>query len=68
MHTLILGINRSENEDVYNSLVVIDKDTNILSKYDKNKISFYAVTTSGVKRFLSYHLAFFYMPSFYQLS
>ena len=38
MHTLILGINRSENEDVYNSLVVIDKDTNILSKYDKNKL------------------------------
>ncbi len=37
-HRIILGISRSENFKVYNSLVVIDKDANILTRYDKNKL------------------------------
>ena len=37
-HKIILGINRNENGKVYNSLAVIDKDTNILKIYDKNKL------------------------------
>ena len=37
-HKIILGINRAENNKVYNSMAVIDKDTNILQIYDKNKL------------------------------
>ena len=37
-HKIILGINSYEDSKVYNSLVVIDKDVNILSKYYKNKL------------------------------
>ena len=37
-HLIILGINRNEKNRIYNSLAVIDKDTNILKIYDKNKL------------------------------
>ena len=37
-HNIILGINRTENNKVYNSMAVIDKDTNVLQIYDKNKL------------------------------
>ena len=37
-HKIILGINRADNNKVYNSLAVIDKDTNVLQMYDKNKL------------------------------
>ena len=37
-HIIILGINRNEKNRIYNSLAVIDKDTNILKIYDKNKL------------------------------
>ncbi len=35
-HNIILGINRYENGKTYNSMVIIDKDTNIKDIYDKN--------------------------------
>ena len=37
-HRIILGISSYENSKIFNSLVVLDKDTNILAKYDKNKL------------------------------
>ncbi len=37
-HKIILGISSYENSKIYNSLVVLDKDANILAKYDKNKL------------------------------
>ena len=37
-HKIILGINRTDNNKVYNSMAVIDKDTNVLQIYDKNKL------------------------------
>ncbi len=37
-HKIILGINSYKNSKIFNSLVVIDNNTNILSKYDKNKL------------------------------
>ena len=37
-HKIILGINSYKDSKIYNSLVVIDNNTNILSKYDKNKL------------------------------
>ena len=37
-HIIILGVNRFKNNKTFNSLVVIDKDTNILNIYDKNKL------------------------------
>ena len=37
-HMIILGINSYKNSKIFNSLVVIDNNTNILSKYDKNKL------------------------------
>ena len=37
-HKIIMGINSTENNKVFNSLVVLDKDANILSKYNKNKL------------------------------
>jgi len=37
-HKIILGISSYENSKIFNSLVVLDKDVNILAKYDKNKL------------------------------
>ncbi len=37
-HKIILGINSYEDSKIFNSLVVIDNNTNVLSKYDKNKL------------------------------
>jgi len=37
-HKLILGISSYENSKIFNSLVVLDKNVNILAKYDKNKL------------------------------
>ena len=37
-HKIIIGLNSSEGTKVFNSLVVLDKDVNILDKYNKNKL------------------------------
>jgi len=37
-HKIALGISSYENSKIFNSLVVLDKDVNILAKYDKNKL------------------------------
>jgi apolipoprotein N-acyltransferase len=37
-HKILLGINSSENSKIYNSMVVLDNNLNILSKYNKNKL------------------------------
>ena len=37
-HKIILGINSYKDSKIFNSLVVIDNNKNILSKYDKNKL------------------------------
>ena len=37
-HKIIMGINSIEDEKVFNSMVVLDKDLNILTKYNKNKL------------------------------
>ena len=37
-HKIILGINSTEGTKVFNSMVVLDKNLNILNKYNKNKL------------------------------
>ncbi len=37
-HKILLGINSNENSKIYNSLVVLDNNLNVLSKYNKNKL------------------------------
>ena len=37
-HILVMGLNSSVENKVFNSLVVLDKDLNILAKYNKNKL------------------------------
>ena len=37
-HKIILGINTYENQKIYNSLLVLDNELNILGKYNKNKL------------------------------
>jgi len=37
-HKIVMGINSSKEEKVFNSMVVLDKDVNILAKYNKNKL------------------------------
>ena len=37
-HKIILGINSFENSNIYNSMVVLDNNLNILNKYNKNKL------------------------------
>ena len=37
-HKIILGINSRKDSNIYNSMVVIDKNVNILDKYNKNKL------------------------------
>ena len=37
-HKIILGINSRKDSNIYNSMVVIDKNVNILHKYNKNKL------------------------------
>ena len=37
-HKIILGINKYEDQKIYNSLIVIDNEINILAKYYKNKL------------------------------
>ena len=37
-HKIIMGINSNEETKVFNSMVVLDKDVNILAKYNKNKL------------------------------
>ncbi len=37
-HKIILGMNKYENEKVYNSLILFDNELNILAKYYKNKL------------------------------
>ena len=37
-HKIILGISSYENSKIFNSLVVLDNNVNILAKYDKNKL------------------------------
>ena len=36
-HKIIMGINSNEDKKVFNSMVVIDRYTNIINKYNKNK-------------------------------
>ncbi len=38
LHKIILGINSREEAKIFNSMVVLDKELNILSKYNKNKL------------------------------
>jgi len=37
-HRIILGLKSNENSKIFNSLAVLDKDTNILAYYNKNKL------------------------------
>jgi len=37
-HKILLGINSNQNSKIYNSMVVLDNNLNILSKYNKNKL------------------------------
>ena len=37
-HKIILGINSTEEKKVFNSMVVLDANLNILAKYNKNKL------------------------------
>ena len=37
-HKIILGINVEENSKIYNTLILIDNDLNILDKYKKNNL------------------------------
>ena len=37
-HKIVLGINSYENSKIFNTLIVLDKDVNILAKYKKNKL------------------------------
>ena len=37
-HKIIMGLNSGEDDKTYNSLVVLDKDLNILAKYKKNNL------------------------------
>ena len=37
-HKIIMGINSIQDKKVFNSMVVLDKDLNILTKYNKNKL------------------------------
>ena len=37
-HKILLGINSNENSKIYNSMVVLDNNLNVLSKYNKNKL------------------------------
>ena len=37
-HKIIMGINSSEDNKVFNSMVVLDSSLNILAKYNKNKL------------------------------
>ena len=37
-HKIILGINSREDNKVFNSMVLLDRDLNILFKYNKNKL------------------------------
>ena len=37
-HKIILGINSNENSKIFNSMVVLDNNANILAKYNKNKL------------------------------
>ena len=37
-HTIIMGINSIKKDKVFNSMVVLDKNLNILAKYKKNKL------------------------------
>jgi len=37
-HKIIIGISSIEEAKVFNSMVVLDKDVNILTKYNKNKL------------------------------
>ena len=38
LHKIVLGISSYENSKIFNSLIVLDKNVNILAKYDKNKL------------------------------
>ena len=37
-HKIILGINSNQNSKIFNSLVILDNNANILAKYNKNKL------------------------------
>ena len=37
-HIIIMGINSVQDEKIYNSMIVLDRNLNILSKYNKNKL------------------------------
>ena len=37
-HKIVLGMNIQENQEIYNSLLVLDNELNILGKYYKNKL------------------------------
>ena len=37
-HKIILGMNMFENQKIYNSLLVLDNELNILGRYNKNKL------------------------------
>ena len=37
-HKIVIGINSIEENKIFNSLAVLDKDLNVLAKYNKNKL------------------------------
>jgi len=37
-HKILLGINSNQNSKIYNSMVVLDNNLNVLNKYNKNKL------------------------------
>ena len=37
-HKIIMGISSTKDDKVFNSMVILDKDLNILGKYNKNKL------------------------------
>ena len=37
-HVIVIGINSSKNNDIYNSMVLINNEAELIQKYDKNKL------------------------------
>ena len=37
-HKIIIGINSMKENNIYNSMVIVDNNTNLIKKYDKNKL------------------------------
>ena len=37
-HKIVIGINSIDKDNIYNSMIMIDNNTNLIKKYDKNKL------------------------------